>query len=74
MQTMEMKMMRGKTLLDQILNNISRAWTHVEDIEKHLRKHYLRWLGHCKKINMESLTSRVYEKRIIGNKRRPKKT
>ena len=69
-------MICGKTLLDQVSNSVLREWTNVENIERHLRAHCLRWLEHLKRINVESLTIRVYEDIKEGNTRRgrPKKT
>ena len=46
--------------------------TNVKDIE-HLRWYFLRWFGHFKRMNVQSLTSRVYEKRMVENTKRPKK-
>ena len=50
-------MICDKMLLDKITNNVLRKWTSVEDINEHLRRHRLRWLGHleqkkgCGKFN-----------------------
>ncbi|XP_076799906.1 uncharacterized protein LOC143445001 [Clavelina lepadiformis] len=79
MQTTEMRMIRtmcGKTLRDGIANDVLRRWTGVEDIEKHLRGHRLRWLEHIERMNEESLTRIVQHKMIEGKVKRgiPKKT
>ena len=57
-------MMCDKTLLDKIANN-------VNDIEKHLEEHHVRWLEHLEKINLQGLTRRVLEKE--SEKRKTKK-
>ena len=68
--------MCGKSLKDEVTNSLLREWTNVEDIDKHLRGHRLRWLGHVERMNVESLTRRVRKTTIAGNMRRgrPKKT
>ena len=79
MQTTEMRMTRitcGKSLKDKVTNNVFRGWTDVEDIDKYLTGHLLRWLEHVERMNGESFTCRVRELTIAGNTRRgrPKKT
>ena len=62
MQATEMRMIRimcGNSLKDKVTNNVLRGWTDVEDIDKYLTGHCLRWLGHVEQMNVESLTSRV---------------
>ncbi|CAK8696323.1 unnamed protein product [Clavelina lepadiformis] len=45
----------------------------VEDIEEHLRRHRLRWLGHVERMNEESLIRRVQHKMIEGKRKRGEK-
>ena len=68
--------MCGMTLLDKIDNCVSRKWTGVEDINKHLRGRRLRWLGHLERMNMKSLRRKVREKTIMKyvKRGRPKET
>jgi len=38
----------------------------VEDIENHLGKTRLRWLGHLKRMDETNLVKRVREERVLG--------
>ena len=41
--------------------------SHVKDINKHLRGHQIRWLGHLGQMNVEHLIKRVQGKTIMEN-------
>jgi len=77
MQAAEMRLIRmmcGKTLRDEIPNDLLRDRTGVEDIEDHLRAR-LRWLGHLERMDEINLSKRVKE-RVPGHMMRgkPKKS
>ena len=62
----KIQIMSRKTLSDEIANSVLRERTDVEDIDKHFRKHRLRWLGHIEPMNVECLTRLLREKTIGG--------
>ena len=79
MQAAEMRMIRmmcGKTLLDRVPNAVLRTKTEVEDIEKHLAEHRLRWLGHIERMDEMNVIRRVWDEKVFDNikRGRPKKT
>ena len=56
--------------MDNENENDVKGWTDIEDIAEYFRECFLRWLGHLKRMNVESVTRRVHEKRIVGNAKR----
>jgi len=59
MQAAEMRMIRmmcGKTFRDEIPNGWLKDKTRVEDIQNHLVKTKLRWLGHLERMDETNLT------------------
>ena len=67
-------LMCGKTFLDRVPSAALRAKIEVEDIEKHLAEHRLRWLGHIERMDEANVIRSGIRKFSEISRGRPKKT
>ena len=60
----------GVTLKDMVKSVVIASRVGVDDLEEHLRQKRLRWFGHTVRRNTEVEIKKVFEMKIVGQRKR----